>query len=216
MHALPLAKNLKQILCLGAHCDDVEIGCGGTLAALVTAHPDVQLTIVVFSGNAVRSAETRAAVGRLLPEGMPVNLEIHQFRDGFFPVEWASIKERFEDLARRVAPDLIITHYEQDKHQDHRMICELTWNTFRDHLLLEYEVPKYDGDLGRPNLYIPLEPEVVRRKMATLMECFPSQAGRRWFTEDLFAGLMRLRGMECNSPSGFAEAFYVRKLVVAC
>ena len=204
-------REVQEVLVLGAHCDDVEIGCGGTLAALARARPDVRVNIVVFGGSEARTPETRAALAALAPDA---SVEVHTFRDGFFPVEWSSIKERFESLKGRVNPDLILTHYEQDRHQDHRTICELTWNTFRNHVVLEYEIPKYDGDLGRPNVFAPLAHEIVRLKIDTLLECFPSQRTKRWFTDDLFASLMRLRGMECNSPSGFAEGFYSRKLSI--
>ena len=211
MMPLSFAGDVREVLVLGAHCDDVEIGCGGTLAALAAARPDVRLRIVVFSGNEVRAPETRAAIARLLPAGTDSNVEIHEFRDGFFPTEWPQIKERFEDLKRRCRPDLVLTHYERDAHQDHRTVCELTWNTFRDHAILEYEIPKYDGDLGRPALYVPLPADTARHKIETLLASFPSQAGKRWFTEDLFGALMRLRGVECASPTGYAEGFHLRK-----
>lgn len=213
MMKLPLANELGEVLFLGAHCDDIEIGCGGTLAMLARSCPKVRLHMVVFSGEAQRAAETRAAIARLLPAASDVEIELHEFRDGFFPVAWSQLKERFEGLKRRCNPDLVFTHHEHDWHQDHRMVCELTWNTFRNHLVLEYEIPKWDGDLGRPAFYVPLTREIVDHKTATLLECFASQAGKRWFTQDLFAGLMRLRGMECNADSGFAEAFYARKIV---
>ena len=211
MIALPLGENVREVLVLGAHCDDVEIGCGGTLAALARARPDIRVHIAVFSSNSIREAETRKAIARLLPAPTVYELEIHQCRDGFLPSEWPVVKELFEDLKNRCEPQVVLTHYEQDRHQDHRVVSELTWNTFRNHLIFEYEVPKYDGDLGRPTLYLPLEPEIVRHKVDTLIECFPSQAGKAWFAHDLFQALMRLRGMECNAPSGFAEAFYARK-----
>jgi LmbE family N-acetylglucosaminyl deacetylase len=170
--------------------------------------------VVLFSGDATRAAESRAAIARLLPTAANCSVEIHEFRDGFFPVEWSRIKERFEDLKARSRPDLVFTHYEQDRHQDHRAICELTWNTFRNHVVLEYEIPKYDGDLGRPGVYAPLSNEIVQHKIDTLLQSFPSQAGKRWFSSELFSGLMRVRGMECNAESGFAEAFYARKLAL--
>jgi len=216
MLSLSLTAGLREVLLLGAHCDDVEIGCGGTLAALGRQCPQVRFHVVLFSGDSVRAAESRAAIARLLPATANYNVTVHEFRDGFFPVEWPQIKERFEELKRHCQPDLVFTHYEQDRHQDHRAICELTWNTFRNHLVLEYEIPKYDGDLGRPGAYAPLTSEIVQHKIATLLECFPSQAGKRWFSADLFSGLMRLRGMECNAESGFAEAFHARKLALRC
>jgi LmbE family N-acetylglucosaminyl deacetylase len=214
MLSFPAPAQLQEVLVLGAHCDDVEIGCGGTLAALVRARPHLRVHVVVFSGTDVRTPETRAALAALLPTPM-CTVEVHEFRDGFFPVEWSKIKERFEALKSRCKPDLVLTHHEHDRHQDHRTICELTWNTFRDHLILEYEIPKYDGDLGRPNVFVPLDGESVRLKIATLLDCFASQRGKRWFTGDLFSALLRLRGMECNSASGYAEAFHARKIPVA-
>jgi LmbE family N-acetylglucosaminyl deacetylase len=213
MMTLPLSGDLREVLVLGAHCDDVEIGCGGTLLALARACPQVRLHIALFSGDDARAAESRAAVQRLLPPDVQHEIEIHAFRDGFFPAEQAGIKERFEELKGRCNPDIVFTHFGRDAHQDHRVVSELTWNTFRNNLVLEYEIPKYDGDLGRPNFYAPLAADVTQHKIDTLLECFPSQAGKRWFTGDLFAALMRLRGMECNAPSGFAEAFHARKLV---
>jgi LmbE family N-acetylglucosaminyl deacetylase len=214
MLSLTFGEDLREVLVLGAHCDDVEIGCGGALAALVRKHPTMRVRIVVFSGSEIRSAETHAAVGGLL-SGSNYTLEVHQFRDGFFPVEWPAIKERFEELKTRCQPDLVLTHYEHDRHQDHRTISELTANTFRDHLVLEYEIPKYDGDLGRPNFFFPLAQDVVELKTRVLLESFASQRDKRWFTAEVFSGLMRLRGMECNAPSGFAEAFYARKAACA-
>ncbi len=208
-----LAPQVREALFLGAHCDDIEIGCGGALISLARAYPDAKLTLAVFSGNERRAAETRAALDRLAGARPNIHVVLHEFRDGFFPVEWPHVKEAFERLKAHCRPDLIFTHYGNDRHQDHRIVSELTWNTFRDNPILEYEIPKWDGDLGQPNFYVPLEREVVQHKVATLLDCFPSQAGKRWFTEDLFTGLMRIRGMECNADSGFAEAFYARKLV---
>lgn len=215
MLTLPLLENVREALVLGAHCDDVEIGCGATLATLARVQRDVQLRIVVFSGTTAREKEARAAISRLLPEGANYSFEVHAFRDGFFPSEQPRLKETFEALKLACRPDVVFTHHEFDRHQDHRVLSELAWNTFRDCLLLEYEIPKYDGDLGRPNVYVPLAKELVQHKVDTLLECFESQRQKRWFTADLFAALMRLRGMECNAESGFAEAFYARKVVVS-
>lgn len=213
MMTLSLSGDLREVLVLGAHCDDVEIGCGGTLLALARACPQVRLHIALFSGDDARADESRAAIRRLLPSGVQHEVKIHAFRDGFFPTEQAGIKERFEELKGSCNPDIVFTHFGRDAHQDHRVVSELTWNTFRNNLVLEYEIPKYDGDLGRPNFYAPVAADVTQHKIDTLLECFPSQRGKRWFTADLFAALMRLRGMECNAPSGFAEAFHARKLV---
>jgi len=213
MFSLQPAAGLKEVLVLGAHCDDVEIGCGGTLAALRERHPGVRVRVALFSGDALRAAESRAAVLRLLPGSPSPEVEILPFRDGFFPAQWQDVKQAMEALRKRVEPDIVFTHREGDRHQDHRTISELTWNTFRNHTVLEYEIPKYDGDIGQPNLYVPLSESIVQRKVDVLLEGFPSQSGKRWFTADLFRGLMRLRGMECNAESGFAEAFHARKLV---
>jgi LmbE family N-acetylglucosaminyl deacetylase len=211
---VPLGDRLREVLFLGAHCDDVEIGCGGTLVDLGRKHPGVRVNIVVFSGDAARTAETRAAIGRLLPGGVDCRLEFHDFRDGHLPAQWAQLKECMESVKGRCAPDLVFTHHECDRHQDHRAVSELTWNTFRDHTILEYEIPKYDGDFGRPGLYVPLSGEIVQHKVDALLASFASQKGKRWFTDDLFRSVMRLRGMECNAESGFAEAFHARKLPV--
>lgn len=208
------AGELAEVLVLGAHCDDIEIGCGGTLAMIARKNPAVRFRMVVFSGDATRIAETTAAIRRLL-QGAQHELVVHAFRDGFYPMEWGGIKAAFEELKVGGRPDLVLTHHEHDRHQDHRVICELTWNTFRDHLILEYEIPKYDGDLGRPGVYVPLTEDDVSMKLGVLLECFPSQTSRRWFTSDLFRSVMRLRGMECNSESGLAEAFHARKMMVS-
>lgn len=215
MISLSPAGGLRHVLCLGAHCDDIEIGCGGTLCALASIHPEVVFDFVVFSTDPVREPETRAALAGLVGSPERVRLHAHPFRDGFFPTEWAGIKQAFESLKALGTPDLVLTHFEHDRHQDHRVVSELTWNTFRNHLVLEYEIPKWDGDLGRPSVYSRLTSEIVDRKIATLMRSFPSQTGKRWFTDELFRSLLRLRGMECNSPSGYAEAFHARKIALA-
>jgi LmbE family N-acetylglucosaminyl deacetylase len=202
-----------HILCLGAHSDDLEIGCAGTLLRLLEADPKPAVTWVVFSGDVARAAETRRAARALLGAASALTVETHEFRDGFFQHQGAAVKETFEALKARLSPDLVFTHHRHDLHQDHRYLCELTWNTFRNHLVLEYEIPKFDGDLGAPNVFVPLSEDQVRAKVDTLLTCFPSQSGKRWFTEDLFRSLLRIRGMECNSPTGYAEAFHGRKLV---
>lgn len=210
-----LGEDVRLALCLGAHCDDIEIGCGGALSSLARKHPQMQFVIAVFASDDVRERETRTAIERILGTAK-YQLVVHRYRDGFFPAEWASVKNSFEALKGLGSPDVVLTHQGNDRHQDHRIISELTWNTFRNHLVLEYEIPKYDGDLGQPNAYFPLTTEAVDEKVAILMSSFPSQAGKRWFSESLFRGLMRLRGMECNSPSGYAEAFYARKMLLGC
>jgi LmbE family N-acetylglucosaminyl deacetylase len=202
------------ILCLGAHCDDIEIGCGGTLIELRERHPQLKFIWVVFSGDSVREHETRTAAGALLGANANLTVEVHHFRGSFLPYCGAEIKDAFEALRSRVEPDLLLTHYLADRHQDHRIISELTWNTFRDHTILEYEIPKYEGDLTQPGVYCPLSPGAVDRKIEILLQCFPSQRGRQWFDAELFRGHLRLRGVECNSPTRHAEAFHARKIVL--
>jgi LmbE family N-acetylglucosaminyl deacetylase len=201
------------VLCLGAHCDDIEIGCGGTLIELRRRHPGLKFVWEVFSSDPAREAETRSAAAALLGTGTNVTVNVHQFRVSYFPQHAGSIKDAFEALQSRVAPDLVMTHYLADRHQDHRVIAELTWNTFRRHAILEYEIPKYEGDLAHPGVYCPLSRESVDQKVDALLRCFPSQHGHQWFDADLFRGHLRLRGVECNSPSRYAEAFHARKLV---
>jgi LmbE family N-acetylglucosaminyl deacetylase len=202
------------ILCLGAHCDDIEIGCGGTLIELRNRHPNLRVVWVVFSGNAVRERETRSAADTLLGSHAQVAVTVHHFRGSYFPYCGTDIKDAFEELRSRVTPDLVMTHYLADRHQDHRVIADLTWNTFRSHAILEYEIPKYDGDLAQPGVYCPLSPATVDLKIATLLQCYPSQRDRQWFDADLFSGHLRFRGVECNSPTRYAEAFHARKLVL--
>ena len=209
-----LSASVREVLCLGAHCDDVEIGCGGTLALLRAARPQVRIKVVVFSSDPLRRQETESALARLAGGEGPLEVRCLGNQDGYFPADWGSIKASFAEVRETCHPDLILTHWEVDRHQDHRLVCELTWNTFRDHLILEYEIPKYDGDLGRPGVYVPLSREAVQHKTRTLLECFASQADKAWFTADTFQGLMRLRGLECRSASGYAEAFHTRKLLV--
>jgi LmbE family N-acetylglucosaminyl deacetylase len=203
-----------RILCLGAHSDDIEIGCGGTLLHLLARRSPVQIDWVVFSGDALRAAEARASARRLLGGTRP-RIETKKFRDGFFPSQLPRIKEQFERLKRRPSPDLVFCPWRGDAHQDHRLLGELAWNTFRDHLILEYEIPKYDGDWSSPNLYVPLEEAIVRRKIEHLMRAFPSQTGNQWFSEESFRAIVRLRGIECNAESGQAEGFYCRKIVLS-
>ncbi len=204
---------VQQVLCIGAHCDDIEIGCGGTLLEVARQHPGARFRWVVFSGEESRPAETRRAASRLMAN-VGCDVDILDFTGSYFFAEAAKVKDAFESLKRHPVPDVIFTHCLDDRHQDHRLLAELTWNTFRNHVILEYEIPKYEGDLGQPNLFVPLKPESVESKVETLMECFPSQRGRAWFTADTFRSLMRLRGIECNSESGFAEAFHARKLTL--
>lgn len=202
-----------QILCLGSHSDDIEIGCGGTVLQLAQQYPDCVFHWVVFSAIGIRQAEAKHAAE--LFAGPRLNGPfLKTFEDGFMPYVGAEVKRVFETELKQLSPSLIFTHNGKDAHQDHRLLAELTWNTFRNHLILEYEIPKYDGDLGQPTVFVPLQSEVYERKIANLMDAFPSQRVKPWFKKETFLSLMRLRGMECNSPSGYAEAFYCRKLLL--
>ena len=202
----------RRLLYLGSHPDDIEIGCGGTLFTLAEADPGLNVLWVVFSGNMQRAEEARKSGQRLLEKVGQRKVVMKQFRESFFPSQSSRIKTYFETL-KKFRPDLIFTHYRDDRHQDHRLVSDLTWNTFRNHFILEYEVPKYDGDLGQPNLFVPLEPPVAHAKARHICGDFPSQKAKHWFSEDTFLGLMRLRGVECGAA--FAEAFYCRKIVCA-
>jgi LmbE family N-acetylglucosaminyl deacetylase len=203
------------ILCIGAHCDDIEIGCGGTLASWAQRYPGARFVWAVFAARGPRAEESRTAARALLGPSAAVTFEMHDFRDSYFPAQFAGIKEAVEALRGKVVPDVVLTHCAQDRHQDHRLLSELTWCSFRDHLVLEYEIPKYDGDLAQPNVFVPLSESLTRHKIETLLASFPTQANRDWFTADTFKAVLRLRGIECHSPSGFAEAFHARKLVLA-
>ena len=217
MHALTFGQGAGQplnILALGAHSDDIEIGCGGSLLRLLAEHPGSTVHWVVFSGSEARAEEARASAEELLGDETRREIVCGGFRDGFFPYQGAEIKDFFEGIKRAFTPDLIFTHRRDDAHQDHRLLAELTWNTFRDHLICEYEIPKYDGDLGKPNVFIALDEATCRRKVAILMRHFATQRNKHWFTDDLFLGLLRLRGMEANSPTAYAEGFSCRKVVI--
>ena len=205
-------KSLK-ILCLGAHSDDIEIGCGGSVLELRKQYPDCEISWAVFNAVDQRELEARRGAS-LFAAGNLKTLLLKGFQDGFMPYIGAEVKTVFEKELKPLAPDVVFTHRGKDAHQDHRLLSELTWNTFRDQLILEYEIPKYDGDLSRPNVFVPLEEETYRNKVAHLMEVFASQRSKRWFQPEMFLGLMRLRGMECNAASGYAEAFYGRKIVI--
>jgi len=203
-----------EVLCLGCHADDIEIGCGGTILQLVDKYSCCNVHWVVFSAAGVREGEARRSAELFAHSGRLKGPFLKTFPDGFMPFVGADVKATFEELKHTVSPDLIFTHSRKDAHQDHRLIAELTWNTFRDHMILEYEIPKYDGDVGQPSVFVPLETETTQRKVRYIMDSFPSQHSRRWFDETTFVSLMRLRGMECNAPSGYAEAFYCRKLTL--
>jgi LmbE family N-acetylglucosaminyl deacetylase len=205
---------VNSVLCLGAHCDDIEIGAGATIRTLLAQRPSLKVQWVVFSSTESRADEARASVGDFLGGAAVADVRIMEFTDGFLFAEGAPIKRCFEELKDRVAPDLVLTHYRDDRHQDHRLISDLTWNTFRDHLVLEYEVPKFDGDLGQPNWFVPVGDEQRTFKVDTILRRFASQSSKGWFTADTFNALMRIRGIECRSLTGYAEAFYARKMVV--
>src|SRR5262245_2011107 len=208
-------KSPLKILCLGSHCDDIEIGCGGTLLKLIQSRRgNIIVHWVVFSSTAERENEARCSAQAFLKHAKQKSIVIQHFEDSFFPYSGGEIKKFMQALSRGFSPDLIFTHYRNDLHQDHRLIAELTWNAFRDHWILEYEVPKYDGDLGSPNLFVSLNEAVCSRKIRGLLDGFPSQRNKQWFDEQTFLALARLRGMEANSPSRYAEAFYCRKIVI--
>jgi LmbE family N-acetylglucosaminyl deacetylase len=218
MRALGLTKFIgrKQlrILCLGAHCDDIDIGCGGTMLSVLERHPDAQVVWVVMGSTPARERELRASARRFLRRAGNSEVVAHQFRDGFFPAQYAAIKQVFESLKQLPDPDLIFSHHRADLHQDHRVVAELTWNTFRDHLILEYEIPKYEGGLTTPSAYVSLTRAQVERKISILGASYATQRAKRWFTEDTFRGLMRLRGIESGGESGWAEGFHVSKFLL--
>jgi LmbE family N-acetylglucosaminyl deacetylase len=203
-----------SILCLGAHSDDIEIGVGATLLNLISQGINLDVHWCVLSGAGEREQEARSSAADYLSGSETTMIEVMPFKDGFFPQFGESIKSWFEDLKLRANPDIIFTHHRDDAHQDHREVCGLTWNTFRDHCILEYEIPKWDGDLGQPNFYVSIPAEVLARKIDLLMAHFKSQRSKDWFCPDIFRGLARLRGMECRAPSSFADAFFARKLIV--
>ena len=217
MLGLSLARDPRRplrVLAVGAHADDIEIGCGGTMLRLVAEHPGLAVHWLVLSGLGERAQEAADSAAAFCDGAGVTRVAVERFRDGFLPYVGGEVKERFERLKAEVDPDLILTHRLEDRHQDHRLVAELTWNTFRGHLILEYEIPKYEGDLGHPNLFVPLEAEHCQRKVELLRKCFPSQAGRSWFSDDTFWALLRLRGVESGGPGRFAEAFTARKLVL--
>jgi len=202
-----------RILCLGAHSDDIEIGCGGTILRLLDENPTTEIVWVVFGASGQRRTEAVESANLFLANARRKEIVIKEFRDGYFPYIGAEIKDFFEELKRKYSPDLILTHYRNDLHQDHRLVSELTWNTFRSHLILEYEIVKYDGDLGIPNFFVHLTESVVIKKIKTIKECFKTQKDKNWFSEDAFSSVMRLRGIESNAPEKYAEGYYSRKMV---
>ncbi|MBE0602545.1 MAG: PIG-L family deacetylase [Deltaproteobacteria bacterium] len=204
----------KNVLCLGAHCDDIEIGCGGTILQYAQGSSGMKVHWVVFSSDERREKEAIESADDFLKDVEDKTVSILRFRNGFFPQYWGEIKEYFEELKEKFVPDVIFTHCRGDLHQDHRVIHELTWNTFRNHLILEYEIAKYDADLRSPNAFVCLEENICRRKTDNLKKHFKSQADKPWFTDDLFMSMLRLRGVESNSPSKYAEGFYCRKIIL--
>jgi len=217
MYALDLFRTASgplRILCLGAHSDDIEIGCGGFILELTRRHRAVEVDWVVFSAAGPRQNEARRGAGLFLKGARRQRVIIRQFRDGFFPYD-AAIKDYFEKLKTDIEPpDLVLTHYRADRHQDHRVISNLSWNTFRDQLILEYEIPKFDGDLGSPNCFVPVDRRTCERKIKYVRDVFQSQRTKYWFEPETLRSLMRLRGVECRAPGRYAEAFYARKIVL--
>ena len=207
--------DVLRVLCLGAHSDDIEIGCGGTILRLLAQRRNVEVKWVVFAASPDRRLEAEKSAEMFLKEAVKKEIVVRDFKESFFPYIGSEIKVYFEELKRTIRPDVVFTHLREDLHQDHRLISELTWNTFRDHVILEYEIIKYDGGLGSPNAFVPLSEEVCARKIQYLMENFQSQRSHQWFTEETFRAMLRLRGVESNAPSKFAEAFYARKLVLS-
>ncbi len=203
-----------RLLALGAHPDDIEIGCGGTILRLLAELRQPEVLWVVFGATAERALEARASAGAFLEGIANARVVVRDYRDGFLPYHGAAIKDEFEQLKREFSPDLVFTHYRDDRHQDHRLVSELTWNTWRHHLILEYEIPKYDGDFGSPNFFAALPRATLDRKVALVLAHFPSQAKKPWFSEDLFRAVARIRGMESAAPEGLAEAFYCRKALL--
>jgi LmbE family N-acetylglucosaminyl deacetylase len=214
MRALDLARRGERlsVLCLGAHSDDIEIGAGGTILHWIASGVLLEVHWCVLSAIGERGVEAERSAAAFLAGASRTKVELADFRDSFFPYQGSELKEWFTGLKSRANPDIILTHRKDDAHQDHREVCQLTWNAFRDHLILEYEVPKWDGDLGRPNGYMPLDAELIERKIELLIANFGSQRSKDWFDAEIFRGLARLRGIECRATENYAEAFYLRKL----
>ena len=204
-----------KVLCLGAHSDDIEIGCGGTILKLIEQYRTLMFYWVVLGAEKKRKKEARQSADAFLAGVKDKTIIIREFRDGFFPYAGGRIKEYFEKLKLKVDPDLIFTHYRNDLHQDHRLVSELTWNTYRDHMILEYEIPKYDGDLGSPNFFVHLDHSFCNRKIKHILNSFKTQSENHWFTKDTFLSLLGLRGIESNAPESYAEGFYCRKIILS-
>jgi LmbE family N-acetylglucosaminyl deacetylase len=206
--------SVRRLLCLGAHSDDIEIGAGGTLLKLIEQAPDLEIWWVVFSAPGSRAEEAQRSADEFLSGVSRKRVKIGSFRESYFPSEWPAIKDWFNEIKAELDPQVVFTHYRDDRHQDHRVLSDLAWNTFRNHLILEYEILKYDGDLGCPNLFVPVSQDVSNRKIEALLKHFKTQLSKHWFTRDTFEAMHRIRGIECASSSGRAEAFYCRKLVL--
>lgn len=217
MHRLTLFADSvapRRILALGAHADDIEIGCGGTLLRLLGGPAPLEVMWVVVSASPERAREARASADAFLERAARRRVVVKDFRDGYLPYLGAAVKDVFEELKRAFSPDVVFTHHRDDRHQDHRLVSELTWNTWRNHLVLEYEIPKYDGDFGAPNAFVDLPESVVERKIDLVLRHFATQADKHWLTPDLLRAVARIRGMECVAPERFAEAFYARKVLL--
>jgi LmbE family N-acetylglucosaminyl deacetylase len=217
MKPLPIVRPGERlsVLCLGAHADDIEIGAGGTLLGWIASGVQLDVHWCVLSAEGARAAEAQGSAGAFLAGATGMRIELAQFKDSHFPYQGSDIKVWLENLKGRVTPDLILTHRRDDAHQDHRELCQLTWNAFRDHIILEYEIPKWDGDIGQPNVYVPLTAQLLDRKVELLRRHFATQRSKDWFGVETFRGLARLRGMECRAPEGYAEAFTARKITLA-
>ena len=202
------------ILCLGAHSDDIEIGCGGSILRLLEDYPNATVFWIVLGSSGRRDGEAENSAGKFLSNAKSSQTIIKNFKDSFFPYIGSEIKSFFEDIKKSINPDIIFTHYRNDLHQDHRLVSELTLNTYRDHQILEYEIIKYDGDLGRPNYFFHLDKSICERKVNYLMSCFPSQSSKDWFSSDTFFAMLRLRGMEARAPSSYAEALNEKKIII--
>ncbi|MEM1447855.1 MAG: PIG-L deacetylase family protein [Planctomycetota bacterium] len=203
-----------RVLCLGAHSDDVEIGAGGLVRRLVREAPEVEVDWYVFTAAGPRADEARESAAWFTEGAAAARVETLDYRESFFPEHWAEIKERLFEIRQATSPDVVLSHRLEDRHQDHRVLAELTWNTFRDHVVLEYEIPKYEGDLGQPNVFAPLTRADAEAKADAVVRFFASQRGKQWFDAAALLGLMRLRGLECSAPEGYAEAFHARKLTL--
>ena len=208
-------KGPLKILCIGAHSDDIEIGCGATLLKMIEEYgTKIEIVWAVFSANGERERESKESADFFLRRVSRKKIVLHHFRDGFFPSAFEAVKEKFEEIKKEISPDIIFTHYREDRHQDHRIISDVTWNTFRDHMILEYEVPKYDGDFGSPNLFVEVDEKICRKKTTAVLRFFQTQKKKHWMTEETLLSVLRLRGIESGRRSRYAEAFYCRKMIL--